>query len=350
MVDLAVIYSELFRKHEMDRAHPESPDRVDFIMQGIKELQNELKEQIIIHQAETIDEEDILAVHVPDLLTTIQAISEAGGGMITVDTTLNEHTFNLAKLAAGATKQAAKLVAENQAKRSFAVVRPPGHHAESNSAGGFCFFNNIAIAAEWLINSMDYNKVLIIDIDLHFGNGTSHIFYYRKDILYVSIHAHPMYSYPGSGYPTEVGIVDGLGYNINIPLLPGTQSLDWLYALQFASRIVNQYQPEFILVSAGFDALEGDPVGIFNLKANAFFGAGYLLNELAKDHCDGRICCTLEGGYKKDQLKEVSKKFIKGLLGYKPAIIDKLNDYDVTDYTKSIIKQVKNAHKGYWEF
>ncbi|MHA1954312.1 MAG: histone deacetylase family protein [Candidatus Heimdallarchaeaceae archaeon] len=350
MVDLAVIYSELFQKHVMDRAHPESPDRVDFVMQGIKELQNEVKEKITIHQAETIDEEDILAVHVPDLLNTVQAISGAGGGMITIDTTLNEHTFDLAKLAAGATKQAAKLVTENQAKKSFAVVRPPGHHAESNSAGGFCFFNNIAIAAEWLINKKDFNKILIIDIDHHFGNGTSHIFYYRKDVLYVSLHAHPMYSYPGSGYPTEVGIVDGLGYNVNIPLLPGTQSLDWLHALRFASGIINQYQPEIILVSAGFDALGGDPVGILNLDSSAFFGAGYLINELAKDHCDGKVCCTLEGGYKKNQLKEVSKKFIKGLLGYKPAIIDKLEDYDATDYTKSILNQVKKAQKIYWEF
>ena len=350
MVDLAVIYSKLFQKHEMDRAHPESPDRLDFIMQGVKELQNEINEQITIHQAETIEEEDILAVHVPDLLNTIRAISEAGGGMITVDTTLNKYTFELAKLAAGATKQAARLVADNKVKRTFAAVRPPGHHAETNSAGGFCFFNNIAIAAECLINEKSYNRILIIDIDHHFGNGTSHIFYHRNDVLYISIHAHPMYSYPGSGYPTEVGIIDGLGYNINIPLLPGTQSLDWLYSLQFASGIINQYQPEIILVSAGFDALEGDPVGVFNLDTDAFFGAGYLLNELAKDHCNGRISCTLEGGYKKDQLKEVSKKFLKGLVGYKPTIIDRLAEYDATDYTKSILKQVRKAHKEYWKF
>ena len=350
MVDLAVIYSELFKKHEMDRAHPESPDRLDFIMQGVRELQKELTDQISIHQAETIDVEDILAVHVPDLVETIKAISAAGGGMVTVDTTLNEHTFDLAKLSAGATKQAAQLVAEDKAKRSFAVVRPPGHHAESNSAGGFCFFNNIAIAAEWLINKKDYNKIVIIDIDHHFGNGTSHIFYHREDVLYISIHAHPMYSYPGSGYPTEVGIVEGLGYNVNIPLLPGTQSMDWLYALQFAIEIINQYQPEMILVSAGFDALGGDPVGILNIESNAFSGGGYLLNELAKNHCDGKICCTLEGGYKKDELKSVSKKFIKGLLGYKPAIIKKLGEYEATDYTKSILKQVKNAHNEYWKF
>jgi acetoin utilization deacetylase AcuC-like enzyme len=350
MVDLAVIYSELFRKHEMDRAHPESPDRLDFIMQGVNELQNELEDQIVIHQAETIDEGDILAVHVPDLLNTIRAISEAGGGMVTVDTTLNEHTFELAKLAAGATKQAAQLVANNQAKRSFAAVRPPGHHAESNSAGGFCFFNNIAIAAEWLISNKDYNKVLIVDIDHHFGNGTSHIFYHREDVLYISLHAHPMYSYPGSGYPTEVGIVEGLGYNINIPLLPGTQTLDWLYSLKFASRIIDQYQPDFILVSAGFDALGGDPVGILNLDLSAFSGAGYILNELAKDYCEDRISCTLEGGYKKDQLKDVSKKFMKGLLGYKPKIINQLEDYEATDYTISILNQVKKAHQDYWKF
>jgi len=350
MIDLAVFYSDEFKEHVMDKAHPESPKRLDSIIKGLKELQSELPEEISFFQAETIDERDLLSVHVPDHIEQIRAVSEAGGGMVTVDTTLNEFTFKVAKLAAGATKKAAQLVSENKTKKSFSVVRPPGHHAEVNSAGGFCFFNNIAVAAEWLNINKEYNKIAIIDIDHHFGNGTSHIFYHRKDVLYVSLHAHPMYSYPGSGYPTEVGISDGMGYNINIPLLPGTQGIDWLHALEFSFPIIRQFEPEILLISVGFDALSGDPVGILDLTPNTFFAAGYLLSQLADELCDGKISCTLEGGYKVDHLKEVTKKFIKGLLGYKPDIIKKMKETNVTNYTKNLLSQVRKALNDYWKF
>ncbi|MHA1199452.1 MAG: histone deacetylase family protein [Candidatus Heimdallarchaeaceae archaeon] len=350
MYDIAFIYSEIFKKHAMDRAHPESPQRLDEIMKAVTEIQEEKKHNITTLMPEVIDEELLLSVHVSDHLEKIRAISKAGGGMISIDTTLNEHTFFIAKYAAGATKQAAQLVDENKAKRSFAVVRPPGHHAESTSAGGFCYFNNVAVAAEWLIQYKGYNKVAIIDIDQHFGNGTSHIFNHRKDVLYVSIHGHPMYTYPGSGFPNEVGIVEGKGYNVNVALLPGAESIDWLHALKFSLNIVKQYQPEIILVSVGFDALGGDPVGIFNLGPNAFTAAGYLLNEIAKECCDGKISCTLEGGYKIDQLKEVSKKFILGLLGNEPHILRKLATTKPSNQTDSMLKQVRKFHKEFWKF
>ncbi|MHA2358314.1 MAG: histone deacetylase family protein [Candidatus Heimdallarchaeaceae archaeon] len=350
MIDLAIVYSDEFKKHVMDRAHPESPKRLDTIIEGLKELQTELLEEITFYPSETIDEVDLLSVHVPDHIEQIRAVSEAGGGMVTIDTTLNEFTFQIAKLAAGATKKAVQLVSENKAKKSFSVVRPPGHHAEVNSAGGFCFFNNVAVAAEWLNINKNYERIAIIDIDHHFGNGTSHIFYHRNDVLYVSLHAHPMYSYPGSGYPTEIGISDGIGYNINIPLLPGTQGIDWLHALEFSFPLIRQFHPEIILISVGFDALGGDPVGVLDLTPNTFSAAGYLISELADELCDGKISCTLEGGYKIDQLKEVTKKFIKGLLGYKPDIIKKLRETSVTNYTNSLLVQVKKALKDYWAF
>ena len=349
MYDLAFIYSEIFKKHAMDRAHPESPLRLDEIMKAVSEIQSEKKYDIATLLPEIIDEEHLLSVHVTDYIDKIRAISKGGGGMITIDTTLNEHTFFISKYAAGATKQAAQLVDENKAKRSFAVVRPPGHHAESTSAGGFCYFNNVAVAADWLIQYKGYNRVAIIDIDQHFGNGTSHIFYHRKDVLYLSIHGHPMYSYPGTGFANEVVVVEGKGYNVNVALLPGVESIDWLHALQFSLNIVRQYQPEIILVSVGFDALGGDPVGIFNLGTSAYAAAGYLLNELAQEYCEGKISCTLEGGYKLDILKEVSKKFSLGLLGNRPKILDKLPTIKPSDHTNSMIKQVKKFHREYWK-
>ncbi len=350
MYDLAFIYSDIFKKHAMDRAHPESPLRLDEIMKAVNEIQSEKKYNIATLLPEIIDEEYLLSVHVTDYIDKIRAISKGGGGMITIDTTLNEHTFFIAKYAAGATKQAAQLVDENKARKSFAVVRPPGHHAESTSAGGFCYFNNIAIAAEWLVQYKGYNKVAIIDIDHHFGNGTSHIFYHRKDVFYLSIHAHPRYSYPGSGYSNEIGVVDAKGYNVNVTLLPGINGYDWLHSLKFSLNIVKQYQPEIILVSVGFDSLAGDPVGIMNVEPNAFYGAGFLLNQFAEEICEGKIVCTLEGGYKRDQLKAVSKKFILGLLGNKPDFIHQLERSKVTEHTAKMLNQVKREHQNYWRF
>ncbi len=350
MLDLAVIYSDLFKKHDMDRAHPESPLRLDEIMKSVKKIKEESKYSIELFDPEPIEEENILSVHVPDHIAKIRAISQAGGGMITIDTTINEHTFDIAKLSAGATKQAVDLVDQNKAQRSFAVVRPPGHHAEYNSAGGFCYFNNIAIAAEWLIQYKGYNRIAIIDIDHHFGNGTSHIFYHRKDVFYLSLHAHPNYSYPGSGFPTEIGVVEGKGYNVNVALLPGIKSMDWLKALIFSLNIVRQYKPEFILVSVGFDSLAGDPVGVMSVGSNAFYAAGYLLNEIAQECCEGKIACTLEGGYKLDQLEDVSSKFILGLLGNRPYILDKLEETETSEHTASMLKQVRKALIAHWRF
>ena len=350
MIDLAVIYSELFKKHSMDRVHPESPARLDEIIKGVKELQNESKKDIKFYKPQCITEEELVSVHVIDLIRKIKAISEAGGGMITIDTTINPYTYETAKLAAGATKQAAEIVDRGEARRSFAIVRPPGHHAETNSAGGFCYFNNIAIAADWLVNDKGYKRVAIIDIDHHFGNGTSHIFYHRKDVFYFSVHAHPMYSYPGSGYPTEIGVSEGKGYNANLALLPGVASSDWLHSIQFGLDILRQYKPEIILVSVGFDSLGGDPVGIMNIAPNAFWGAGYLLNQFAEEFCDGKIICTLEGGYKINQLKDVSKKFTSGLLGESYVGLNKLMRTVMTEQTKSMIAQTKKALKEYWNF
>jgi len=348
MYDIAFIYSDIFKKHEMDKLHPESPQRLDEIMEAVKKIQQQKQYKITTLVPEVIDEEYLLSVHVSDHIEKIKAISKAGGGMISIDTTLNEHTYFIAKYAAGATKQAAQLVDENKAKRSFALARPPGHHAESNTAGGFCYFNNIAIAAEWLIQYKGYNKIAIIDIDHHFGNGTSHIFYHRKDVLYISLHAHPMYSYPGTGFPHEIGVSEGEGYNVNICLLPGVESIDWLKSLEFALEITRQYKPEIILVSVGFDSLFGDPVGVMNVGTNAFQAAGYLINETAKECCQEKIVCTLEGGYKIEQLKDVSFKFISGLLGEKPKIIYELENTKITNHTANLLSQVKKPLKDIW--
>ncbi|MHA1346115.1 MAG: hypothetical protein ACTSO3_06965, partial [Candidatus Heimdallarchaeaceae archaeon] len=145
-------------------------------------------------------------------------------------------------------------------------------------------------------------------------------------------------------------VSEGKGYNANIALLPGVTSSDWLHSLQFGLNILKQYKPEIILVSVGFDSLGGDPVGIMNIAPNAFFGAGYMLNQFAEEFCNGKIVCTLEGGYKINQLKDVSKKFILGLMGENLVGLNKIMSKDMTDQSRSMVNQTKKALSDYWNF
>ena len=257
-----------------------------------------------------------------------------------------ERLSRMSLLAAGGAVLAGEIAVKGEP--AFALIRPPGHHAEVNSCGGFCLFNNIAIAAEWLISERNIKKIAILDIDQHFGNGTAHIFYHRKDVLYLSLHAHPQYSYPGSGYPSEVGIDKGEGFTVNVPLLPNTENVDWLYALKTALQIVDQYKPEIILVSIGFDALMGDPTSILNITSEAYQAAGYMIHEIAEKLTSGKIVSVLEGGYYLKQLATVSKKYLKGILGEKSLLCDDVKIENITEHTMDMINLVKKAQKDYW--
>ncbi|MHA1685756.1 MAG: histone deacetylase family protein [Candidatus Heimdallarchaeaceae archaeon] len=348
-MDKVVVYtSDYMKKHKMDALHPERPERIDYILEGVNKVKTQYPEKVKIREITPINEKELYSVHVPDLINTIKSISAAGGGMITLDTMLNEETFNCALYAAGGAKQAAFSTYLEPSTVTFAVVRPPGHHAETNSAGGFCFFNNIAIAAEQLIRQKHIKRVAIIDLDQHFGNGTSHIFYHRSDVLYTSIHAHPKYCYPFSGYPSEIGIKEGAGYTINVPLLPGTETIDWLHALNFVNKIVREFSPEIILVSIGFDGLKDDPVGMLNLSLEAFHGAAYLISELARDTCKGKITAVLEGGYYLQRLSKCAELFIRGLLNERPEILNTLSKIPPSKHATALINQTKKAIKEKW--
>lgn len=333
----------------MDPVHPECPERLDKIIEGVNAAKSSYPNNIEIRDAIPIEEKALYYVHVPDLVHTIKSISEAGGGMITLDTMLNEETFNSALYAAGGAKQAV-FEAYNRHTKTFAVVRPPGHHASNNTAGGFCFFNNIAIATTLLLRQTSAERVAIVDLDHHYGNGTAQIFYHRSDVLYTSIHCHPKYSYPFSGYPEEIGVREGKGYNINVPLLPKTETMDWLYSLKFLMEIIRQYEPNVILVSIGFDGLKKDPVGMLSLSLEAFQAASYMLSKLADEVCEGRMASVLEGGYYLELLPRCSEQYVRGmLLGDKPVLLKKLESYEPTSYTQAILNQTKKAIKGKWK-
>ena len=314
MNDLTLVYSDEFKKHVMDRAHPESPERLNQIIKAAKELMGECEEKIEVTDSENIEIDDLLAVHVPDHVDKIRAISDSGGGMITIDTTLNEHTYRTAKLAAGATKQAVQLVDENKTKASFAVVRPPGHHAVPQGAMGFCIFNNIAIAARTLQAEKNLERIAIVDFDVHHGNGTQDSFYDDPNTLFISTHQYP--HYPGTGNIMETGTKEGEGTTINIPLPVGTSDNEFIQIYdQIIIPALERYRPQFILVSAGYDAHWDDPLAGLGLSLEGLAWISRKLIETADKYCDGKIVFTLEGGYNLNVLSNGVANSIRALLG-----------------------------------
>ncbi|MHA1303680.1 MAG: histone deacetylase family protein [Candidatus Heimdallarchaeaceae archaeon] len=350
MLDLVAIYSEQMKKHVMDPSHPETPERLNQVLKGYKIFASLENYNCLLRKAKKIETQYLSNVHSYNLINTIKSISLQGGGVLTWDNILNRYTYEAALYATGVAKKAAEIVHNNECKKSFAIVRPPGHHTNSTAVAGFCFFNNMAVAVDWLITEQRYKKIAIIDIDHHYGNGTADIFYNRKDVLYYSIHAHPTYSYPGTGYPFEIGEREGRGYTVNIPVLPRIDSKNWLYLFnKTINTVVEQYKPEIILVSVGFDALRTDPLGMLNLTTEAFQGAGYLIHELADKLCDGKVVSILEGGYDLHKLKDCTIKYLRGLLGEEPDIVKNINHWKIRNENTAMLKQVRRYLLDFWK-
>jgi acetoin utilization deacetylase AcuC-like enzyme len=254
----------------------------------------------------------------------IQAIKETSGKeriQLDPDTATSARSYEVALLAAGGLLKAIDLVMEGKINNGFALVRPPGHHAEASRAMGFCLFNNVAVGAEYLVKKFGMKRILILDWDLHHGNGTQHSFYSRKDILYFSTHQFP--HYPGTGHWEETGQDKGTGFTVNVPFSGGKTDEDYLFIFKkILSPIVSEYKPEFILISAGFDIYKADPLGGMQVTAEGFGALTSELMTLAHEFSEDRILFTLEGGYDLQGLQEGVKQvlFHLGEKGKKPEI------------------------------
>jgi acetoin utilization deacetylase AcuC-like enzyme len=294
MMSTGIVKDWRYLEHNMGNAHPESPQRIQVIYEM-------LERESVFSSYPTIEprsasEEEIALIHTPDY---VRAIKETAGRMrayLDPDTSTSPRSYEVALLAAGGLLAAADRIMEGKIRNGFALVRPPGHHAEASAARGFCIFNNVAIAAQYLIEKYQLGRILIVDWDLHHGNGTQNAFYQRRDVLYFSTHQFPYY--PGSGAWSEVGAGKGRGFTVNVPLAPGKTDDDFLYIfLQLLHPIATAYKPEFILVSAGFDIFEGDPLGGMLVSARGFGSLTAELMSLAEKTSQGRLLFTLEGGY-----------------------------------------------------
>ena len=223
-------------------------------------------------------------------------------------------SFDVARLASGGVLNALDRIMEGECQNGFALIRPPGHHAEASQAMGFCLFNNIAVGAEHLIQKHGLRRILILDWDLHHGNGTQHSFEDRSDVLYISTHQFP--HYPGTGSYAETGREEGIGFTVNFPLLSGKTNEDYLYIFKnLIDPICGEYGPDFILISAGFDIYKDDPLGGMNITAQGFGALTRSLVDSAQRLCDRRLLIVLEGGYDLEGLSQGVKQVLLQLGG-----------------------------------
>src|SRR5215471_6774637 len=290
-MSLIVVSSERFAEHLTPPGHPERPERAD-AMDVVANEWRRRKGEIVAPREAT--HEQLARVHDRDYLTRI---SETAGTAMALDpdTYTSPETYEIARLAAGACIDAVERVMSGQNARAFALVRPPGHHAERNRAMGFCFFNNVAVAAAHA-RTLGAARVAIVDYDVHHGNGTQHIFEREPDVLYCSVHQYPYY--PGTGAATEVGEGSGAGLTVNVPLEAGATDGDYHEVFdQIIVPVVRAFRPDLVLLSAGLDAHERDPLGGMRLTTPTFGAMTMALRLVAEECCDGRIVAVTEGGY-----------------------------------------------------
>lgn len=309
------LYDERFLLHCTGPQHPETSERLEVAYRGIEEAG--LLPKLTLLKASRAEPKWVEAVHSTE---HINRLREACMNGVTEydhpDNQMCKETFEIAMLAAGGVVGAVRLVMEGNLDNAFCAVRPPGHHAEVDKAMGFCYFNNIAIAARYLLNEWGIQRVGIVDYDVHHGNGTQHIFEHDRSVFFYSIHEHPSFSYPGSGREFEKGSASGFGFTLNSPVLPGQGDKEYQALIERdLVPAFERFRPEVILVSAGFDAHIDDDMSNIKLSTEGFSWIIRKLVEMADKYANGRIISILEGGYVLERLPELIRNHVEILLG-----------------------------------
>ncbi|QDT43800.1 Histone deacetylase-like amidohydrolase [Gimesia alba] len=301
--------SPTFLLHETGE-HPENSVRLKKIKERVATEKITNLQSVV--QWDTGTRQQILRVHTADYLRELKQYCAEGGGRIETDTVVCLESYDVATYAAGCAVTAVNEVLGKKTKRAFCAVRPPGHHALPDQAMGFCLLNNVAIAARHAIKQHQLNRVLIVDWDVHHGNGTQDIFYKDGQVYFFSAHRFPFY--PGTGTAAETGAGDGLGTIWNLPLAFGISRKD--YFAKFERMLLDaarKCRPELILISAGFDAHKDDPIGSLGLETEDFGKLTQLVLNVANEYCDGKVVSLLEGGYNPEKLAESVVSHLKVL-------------------------------------
>ncbi|MBO68187.1 MAG: histone deacetylase [Acidiferrobacteraceae bacterium] len=309
---------ERFLLHDTGKSHPERPARMRSVLDHIREFS--WFETLLPITAETCDEKWLTEVHDMKLVQRARETCANGGGQLdSPDVQVSTKSFDTALLAAGGVMRIADAVMSGQVNNGFALVRPPGHHAERSEAMGFCLFNNVAIATRYLQKQYGLDKILIVDWDVHHGNGTQHIFEQDPSVLYVSLHQYP--HYPGTGASSETGVGSGVGATLNCPMHAGSGDNEYEQAFrEVILPFAYEFKPDAVVISAGFDAHQTDPLGDINLSTDFYGWMTTRLLEVADSSSEGRLISVLEGGYNLKGLSESVAKHISVLLDDSAAI------------------------------
>jgi len=308
-----IVIDRRYLNHTMGSYHVEGPQRIEVLLRLVASADKRAWRMI---EPRLATEEELCRIHERSYVDFLKATAGRDWTFLDPDTGASALTYETALLAAGGALAAVDAILDGRVRNAFALVRPPGHHAEPAQAMGFCFFNNVAVAAAHLLAARGLKRILIVDFDVHHGNGTQAAFYERDDVLYFSTHQVPFY--PGSGRASETGAGRGRGYTLNVPLLAGKGDGDFLFIFrELLAPAAARYRPDFILVSAGFDIAVEDPLGGMEVTAEGFGDMASELVKMAEESAAGRLAFVLEGGYSLQALEAGVGEVLRRLSGQK---------------------------------
>jgi len=344
MNTVAIVRDPIYLKHSNGPMHPEGPERLLVIDGMLSEFP--LKEQLTDIPPRDAAFEELAWIHDENYIRRIEQTRESKFTVLDPDTSATSDSYAAAIRAAGGTMEAAAAVLSGRFPAAFAFVRPPGHHAEAGRAMGFCLFNNVAVAAAYALRRHDLKRVLIVDWDVHHGNGTMHSFYNSDGVLYFSVHQYP--HYPGTGRIDEIGRGAGQGYTVNVPLHGGQGDEEYLFVFrEILVPVAREYNPELILVSAGFDTHRNDPLASMGVSSSGYGLLTAVLQDLAEKCCPGRIAFTLEGGYDHTALSEGVADVLQTLINGRLAYSESMDG--VGDETRQVTEEVRRVLSPHWK-
>jgi acetoin utilization deacetylase AcuC-like enzyme len=345
---VSIIFDERYMRHIENLCHLENPKRIAAIQAVLDDPA--LKGAWRKLPPVSAGIEELKWVHTDEYIRQLAGTSGRPLTSFDLDTQTSERSFEVACLAAGGVFTLLDHILNGESRRGFAFVRPPGHHAAPNKAMGYCLLNNVALGAKYLKNRFQVEKILIVDIDAHHGNGTQDVFYETDEVLFISLHQFP--SFPGTGNLGEVGRNAGEGFTVNVPLSRGqddrtlAQAIYWL-----VGPLARQYKPEIMLVSCGFDFYVRDPTSQMNVTPQGYALMTALLLEIAEEVCEGRVCFVMEGGYSMQGIKSCGLAVMKELCGISDLAMKKIDKIKNSEASRSsVIKKVMQVQEKYWNF
>jgi len=345
-----IVKDRRYLEHVMDPGHPESPERLKVIYEMLEEekLKGQWLEEVNPRSA---TRKELETIHSPAYIDLVASTAGKAYFRLDMDTSTCAKSYEAALLSAGGLLELIKTVMEGNLDNGFALVRPPGHHAERDRAMGFCLFNNVAIGAQYALQNFSLQRILIVDWDVHHGNGTQSSFYEDPRVLYFSVHRYGFF-YPGTGAATEVGKGKGEGFNVNVPLTTGCGDSEYGNIFRtILEPIALEYQPQLILVSAGFDTHYDDPLGGMSVTERGFSRMTQILMEVAEATAQRKMVLTLEGGYDVVGQSRSVRAVLKELAGLSSLEKKDLLEKEESNYSRieKVVLQIKSIQKRYWK-